>query len=115
MAEFILNIKCSNDDDFCHDRLVDYSCNSYFNVKEDDIFSVVSFNYFDESMREYYVICPKCGRINKINNESLTDDIKREVDDLCESEAFLYKKNDLKSYLIYLNLISPPKTRIRRR
>ena len=108
MNEFKLEVKCVKDDDFNLERRVGYSCGSTFDVEKNEIFSAPAFDYFDEPIREYYAMCPICGRINKIMKSEIPDDIKEEIDYYCREEKFLYKKNNLVSEFIYLNMISPP-------
>lgn len=108
MNEFKIEVKCTNDDDFNLERSISYSCGISFDVEKDEIFSAQSFGCFDEPIREYYAICPLCGRINKIRESKIPDDIKDEIDYYCDEETLLYKKNDLISKLMYFNMISPP-------
>ena len=108
MNEFKINVKCTNNDDFNLERSVGYSCGHSFDVEKNDIYSAHSLGHFSESIIEFYAICPTCGRINRIDESGIPDDIKDEVDNYCKQELFLYQKNNLISKLIYLNMISPP-------
>lgn len=108
MNNFEIEIKCNKDDDFNLQRNVEYSCGCRFTISEDDIYCVDSLNYFDEEVKEYYTICPICGHINKLNERIIPNDVKNRVDFKNKVEPFLYKKNNLRSELIYLDRISPP-------
>lgn len=110
MKEFNMEIKCNKDDSFDHARSVEYSCGCRFTIDANDVYSVNSIDYFGEDGKEYYAICPMCGYINKIDEKLLPHDIKKMADFNSMVEPFLFKKNNLRSELIYLNRISPPYT-----
>jgi len=101
-------IKCQKDDSFEHQRNVFYSCGCNFMIDENDVYSVTSPGYFDEEIIEYYAICPICGYINKLNDSLLPEEVKNAAINRSKEEPFLYKKNNLRSELIYLDRVSPP-------
>lgn len=106
MDTFKREVVCMRDDDFNHIRNVEFSCGSRFDIDVNDVYGVNSLNYFGEDITEYYAICPFCGHINKLDEKILPDDVKLEADFKSKTEPFLYKKNNLKSELIYLDRIS---------
>lgn len=108
METFRREIICKHDDDFDHVRNVEYSCGCRFNVDENDIYSIDSLNYFSEDIREYYAICPICGHINKIDEKLLPSEVKVYADIKNQSEHLLYRKNNLRSELIYLDRVCSP-------
>ena len=114
MEEFKREIRCSKkDDNFGRVRDVEYSCRCRFIIGKEDIYAVNSIDYSSESMTEYYAICPLCGRINKVNEDMLTEDVKEDAILKYKLEPFQYQKNNLRSELIYLDMISPPKMKTR--
>ena len=108
MNGFKREIRCVKDDDFNHIRNVEYSCGCRFDIDENSIYSVNSLNYFSEDIKEYYVICPYCGHINKVDETILPDDVKMMADLKSILEPLLYRKNNLRSELIYLDRVSKP-------
>lgn len=101
-------IKCEKNNGFEHERNVSYSCGTNFTISEDDVYAVDSIGYFGEDITEYYAMCPRCGYINKLDENMLPDYVKKAAIYKSKLEPFLYKKNNLRSELIYLDMVSPP-------
>ena len=116
MEEFKnIEIRCKKNDDFSHMRNVDYSCGCKFTIDVDDVYSVGTIDYFGQDIYEYYVICPICGHINKLDEGLLSEDIKKSANNKSKIEPFLYRKNNLRSELIYLERISPSPSHVLKR
>ena len=113
MEDFKREIICNKKDDFCYSRSIGYSCGCRFEINKENVYAVNTIDYSSESVTEYYSLCPICGRINKINEEILPEYIKELAVLKYEGEPFQFHKNDLRSELIYLDMISPPKMRTR--
>ena len=105
-------VKCKKDDEFSFSRNVKFSCESDFIINADDVFCAVSTDYFGDDLREYYAICPICGHINILNEKRIPEGVKEKSYQRSMEEAFLYRKNNLKSELIYLDRVSRPKTKV---
>ena len=108
MSDFKLEVRCNKDDNFNHIRKVEYSCGCRFEINSEDVHCVDSLNYFSEDIKEYYVICPYCGHINKLNEELLPDYVKIEADLKSKIEPGLYNNCNMLSEQIYMSRISPP-------
>ena len=108
MSDFKLEIRCSKDDSFNHIRNVEYSCGCRFDIDCNDIYSVISLNHFSEDVKEYYVICPYCGHINKLDEKLLPDIVKTRADLRSKMEPGLYNNCNMLSEQIYMSRISPP-------
>ena len=98
-------VRCRKSGFFNHARNVESSCNCNFMINEEDIFSILSPGYFEDDERDYYVICPICGYINVIDSKELSDDTKNRINIRSDAEPFLYRKNNLRSEIIYLDRI----------
>ena len=109
-----LLIKCKKDNEFSFGRNVEYSCGCDFLVNKEDIYSICFPDYDGEEKRQYYVMCPNCGYINMINEAVISEETRKIADDKNESIPFLYRMNNLKSELLYLESIEP-KRLVRRR
>ena len=107
METFKKEIICKPDDDFNHIRNVEYSCGCRFNIDKNNIYSTDSLNYFSEDIKEYYAICPYCGQINKIDEKLLPNEVKLCVDTKNQNDPLSYRKNNLRSELIYLDRVCP--------
>lgn len=113
MEPFKIEIECKKEDSFGCTRDINYSCESRFIIREENVYAIKSIDYSSESVIEYYALCPICGRINKIDEEMLPEDIKKLAVLKYQLEPFQYQKNNLRSKLTYLDMISPPKVRAR--
>ncbi len=102
-------IRCKKDDDFSHSRNVNYSCGCDFMINADDVFCTNSVGYFGEEIKEYYTICPVCGYINMLDEKRLPDEVKKMANYSNIMEPFQYKKNNLRSELIYLDNLGSSK------
>lgn len=100
-------VKCQKDDNFEHSRNVEYSCGCEFILDEDNVYFVSGLDYFGEEKKDYYTICPMCGYINALDKNILPQKIKDIADLRSSVEAFSYRKNNLRSELIYLDRIAP--------
>ena len=108
MNEF-MKVRCQKDDKLEYGRNVEYSCGCEFNIKEKDIYSVSSLDYFvEKEKKNYYVICPFCGYINVLDSDLIPEEVKRQADYQSREEPLLFHKNNLRSELIYLDRVSPP-------
>ena len=56
---------------------------------------------------QYYTICPNCGYIILLDENVLPEEIKLSARGLKEEDPLLFRKNELKSELIYLESITP--------
>ena len=54
-----------------------------------------------------HLICPNCGYIILLDEKILSEEIKLSARGLKEEDPLLYRKNNLKSELIYLESITP--------
>ena len=63
--------------------------------------------YDDFVIGQYYTICPNCGYIILLDENILPEEIKLSARGLKEEDPLLYRKNNLKSELIYLESITP--------
>ena len=72
-----------------------------------NIFYVETSIYDDFTIGQYYTICPNCGYIILLDENILSEEIKLSARRLKEEDPLLYRKNNLKSELIYLESITP--------
>ena len=93
------NIEISNE--------VFHTCGNIFELDESNIFTYETVDYFSETVRNYYTICPNCGHIILINESNLTKELKNIALEKSEDDPLLYKKNILRAQLIYLESITP--------
>ena len=100
-------IKCIEDNDFIYSRNVNHACGNSFLLESDNVFVTVFTNHIDEEVRQYYALCPNCGYIILLDDKMLSDDIKAIADYVYSVDNFLYKKNNLRSELFYLEKNSP--------
>ena len=101
-----LKVKCKKDNYFEFRRNVGYACGCEFDVDSSDIYSINFPDYEGNEKKQYYVICPNCGYINMIDEKMLSDEIKETADVNSGLELFQYRKNNLKSELIYFENVS---------
>ena len=106
MMEKGVIIECKCDNDFSFNRKVTNSCGENFILEDDNIFMISCTDYDCEPIEQYYSICPHCGYMVMINNELLTNSVKKSVRIKCENDCYLFRKNQLISQLIYLERIS---------
>ena len=97
-------IKCKKDEEFAFTRNVNYSCGCEFEVGENDIYSISFPDYEGVEKKQYYVVCPNCGYINLIDNKMFSLEEKNTDS---EFDVYQYRKNNLKSELIYLDRVAP--------
>ena len=91
-----------------------HTCGSIFELEESNIFTYETVNHFSEIVRNYYTICPNCGHLILIDENSLTQEMKNTALAKSEEDPLLLRKNILKAQLIYLESITPKvKTRTR--
>ena len=100
-------VKCTQDNKFEQERRIVHSCNNEFKLEKENIFYVESLGYFDDVIGQYYTICPNCGYIVMLDKQMLPDDLKLIAEVTNKEDPLLYKKNNLKSELIYLESITP--------
>ena len=72
-------------------------CGEKFYVKEEEIFMDP-----DDSVHPYYQLCPHCGYIVNLRNESLSEGVKRRIEDRCNEDPNLFRKMYLYSELFAL-------------
>ena len=102
-----INIKCSEDSDFIYNRNVIHACGKDIFLDSDNVFVIKSSNYFGEDIFQYYTICPNCGYIVLLDEDELSNEMKEKALYKLSMDSYLYKKNNLRSELIYLECISP--------
>lgn len=100
-------INCVEDNVFEQDRQILHSCNSIFTLEEQNIFYVESLSYGDDIIGQYYTICPNCGYLVLLNENILSLEQKISAQEKYISDPLLYRKNNLKSQLIYLESQTP--------
>jgi len=100
-------INCKEDKKFEPDRTVLHSCYSEIELQKENIFYVETSIYDDFNIGQYYTICPNCGYIILLDENILSEEIKLSARGLKEEDPLLYRKNNLKSELIYLESITP--------
>lgn len=105
-------IECIEDNKSELSRDINHTCGNIFELDKNNIFAVNTINCFSESETCYYTICPECGYLVLLEEERLTEEIKEEARNKSENDPLLYRKNNLKSQLIYLESITP-KVRVR--
>lgn len=103
-------ISCSEDDRFQQDRKVTRSCNRTFALDESNIFYVESLGYFDDIIGEYYTICPHCGYLVLLEENSLSNELKLSAEASYREDSYQYRKNSLMSQLIHLESMTPKRS-----
>lgn len=106
-------VSCSEDDRFLRDRKIIHSCNRTFSLDESNIFYVEALGYFDDIIGEYYTICPHCGYLVLLNENSLSSELKLSAKSSYREDPYQYHKNSLISQLIYLESMTPKITKAR--
>ena len=104
-----LIVKCKKDNMFEFGRSVGYSCGREFTVTENDVCAISFPNYEGEEKKQYYVMCPNCGYINMLNESLLSEEVRKSADCKSENIPFQYRRNNLKSELVYLEGIGARK------
>ena len=107
-----MKVVCKRDDVFEFNRNIYYSCGCTYEINTDDIYVIKAVNYDGERMLQYYSICPKCGHINIMDDELISDEIKLKSLMKNDDDPYLFQKNNAMSELIYLNMVSK---RVRKR
>ncbi len=105
MDKIIIN--CKEDKKFEQDRKVVHSCYSEVELQKENVFYVESSVYDDFTIGQYYTICPNCGYIILLDEKKLPEEVKQTARLLKEEDPLLYRKNNLKSELIYLESVTP--------
>ena len=105
MDKIIIN--CIEDKKFEQDRRVIHSCYSKIDVQKENVFYVETVICEDFIVGQYYTICPNCGYIILLDENILSEEIKKSARGLKEEDPLQFKKNSLKSELIYLESITP--------
>ena len=105
MDKIIIN--CKEDKKFEQDRKVIHSCYSEIELQKENIFYVETVICDDFVIGQYYTICPNCGYMILLDENILPEEIKLSAKGLKEEDPLLYRKNSLKSELIYLESITP--------
>jgi len=100
-------VKCSIDNKFERDRKIVHSCNNEFILTKENIFYVETSIYEDYMVGQYYTICPNCGYMVLLDETKIPEEIKLSARGLKEEDPLLFRKNSLKSELIYLESITP--------
>ena len=103
-------VNCIEDNNFMQNRKIIHSCNTEF--KLENIFYVESLGYFDDVIGQYYTICPKCGYIVMIDESIIPEELKKAALISNREDPYQYRKNELRSELIYLEK-ETPKARVR--
>lgn len=105
MDKIIIN--CREDKKFEQDRKVIHSCYSEIELQKENVFYVETVVFEDFTIGQYYTICPNCGYIILLDENILSEEFKISARNLKEEDPLLYKKNELRSQLIYLESITP--------
>lgn len=105
-------VNCIEDNKFEQVRKIEHSCRGIIVLDKENIFYVESLDYGDELIGQYYTICPNCGYIILLDETILPESIKQIARIKQKEDPLLYKKNNLRSELIYLESITP---KVRRR
>lgn len=100
-------VNCIEDNKFEQDRKVIHSCYSKIELQKENVFYIESLICDDFKIGQYYTICPNCGYIILLDENILPEEIKLSARGLKEEDPLLYRKNELKSELIYLEYITP--------
>lgn len=100
-------VNCTEDNIFEQSRRIIHSCNGEFKLEKANIFYVESIGYDAEMIGQYYTICPNCGYIVLLNEKQIPEDLKISAINMHNEDPLLFKKNNLKSELIYLESITP--------
>ena len=111
-----ITINCIEDNKFEQDRKITHSCNRTFSLEETNIFYAEALGYFDDIIGQYYTICPHCGYLVLLDENSLPDNLKLGAKQAYNEDPYLFKKNSLRSQLIRLESMTPKisvKTRVR--
>lgn len=98
-------VRCMEDDDFVFDRPFNHSCHQEFILNRDNIFRADGSDYEGDLLVQYYAICPNCGYMVLLDENLLSNEIKKESEKKNE-DLLLYRKNYLISELIYLNSLT---------
>lgn len=109
-------INCKEDEKFIQERKVIHSCYRDIELQKENVFYVETLICDDFIIGQYYTICPNCGYIILLDESILSEEIKLSARKLKEEDPLLYRKNNLKSELIYLDSITSKikiRTRIR--
>ena len=106
-------VSCSEDDRFIQDRKVTHSCNRIFSLDKSNTFYVEGMGYFDEIIGNYYTICPHCGYLVLLNENSLSSELKLSAKGSYREDPYQYRKNSLMSQLIHLESMTPKSTKTR--
>ena len=77
-------------------------CGEKFYVKEEEIFMDP-----DDSVHPYYQLCPHCGYIVNLRNESLSEGVKERIEARCKEDSNLFRKMYLYSELFALEKETP--------
>ena len=72
-------------------------CHESFKINKDEIFIKP-----DDKLYRYYQLCPHCGYIVNIPKEIIPECVKKEIEERCSQEPFLFRKKYLESELISL-------------
>lgn len=100
-------ISCKEDKIFEQNRKVVHSCYSEIELQKENVFYVETL-FFDEfKIGQYYTICPNCGYIILLDEKILPEEVKESSRRLTEEDPLLYRKNNVKSELIYLESVTP--------
>ena len=88
-------------------RNVSHACGKNISLDNDNVFAIKCTNDIDEEIKQYYTICPNCGYIVLIDEKKIPDKIKEYAEYKLSTDGYSYKKNNLRSELIYLESIRP--------
>ena len=103
-------VSCSEDDRFQQDRRITHSCNRTFALDESNIFYVEALGYFDDIIGEYYTICPHCGYIVLLDENSLSNELRFNAQGSYREDHYQYHKNSLRSQLIHPESMTPKRS-----
>lgn len=97
-----IKVNCSRDDnDYFYSGYLDI-CNGVIDVDYDNLYVFNDIGYFGEDIYKYYVICPRCGNINFIDDSILSSDIMSAAREKSDRDIYIHKKNVLRSQFINL-------------
>lgn len=109
-------VDCKEDNKFECDRQILHSCNRTFLLDESNIFYAESLGYFDDIIEQYYTICPHCGYLVLLDENSLEESLKLGARQTYREDPYQYRKNSLRSQLIHLESMTPKvDVKVRRR
>lgn len=100
-------VNCTLDNKFEQDRKILQSCYSEFELQKENVYYVETSIYDDYIIGQYYTICPNCGYMVLLDENILPEELKLSARNLKEEDPLLFRKNELKSQLIYLESITP--------